>query len=148
MCPKWPFSPLGNLRASGITAPKKNDAEDGVSPLPFSKDIQGKWDENGKKGKTEHLEKTKQRNRGRKADKRRDLSFTGIAPSWTCRAMALNNFGRSFLIIWQEATEQGRSRRLLLKYTPVVSETLQRLVSSWYSKMLVPHGCDRYRTSF
>lgn len=79
-----------------------------MSPLLLSKDSQGKWDENGRKEKAERLEKTKQRNRGRKADERRGLSFAGVAPSWTHRAMALNDFGKGFLVTWQEAVEWGR----------------------------------------
>lgn len=78
-----------------------------MTPLLLSKDSQGKWNENGEKGKAEHLEKTKQRKRGMKADKRRGLSSAGVTPYWTHRAMTLNNLGKGFQVTWQEAAEQG-----------------------------------------
>lgn len=74
-----------------------------------------------KKWKTKDLEKTMQRNRGRKEDKRRGYSFVGVAPSW-----AHNSFGKGFLVTWQKAAEQRRSWRLFLKYILMVPEYYQR----------------------
>lgn len=51
MCPKWPLSPRGDLGASSVTLPRKNDAEDGVSPWLLSTDSTGKWAENSRRKK-------------------------------------------------------------------------------------------------
>lgn len=62
----------------------------------------------GKK-KKERLSIWRQLSRGTEKERQtreRGLTFIRVAPSWTRKTMALNNFGKSFLATWQEAAEK------------------------------------------
>lgn len=99
------------------------------------------------KNEAELLEKTKQTNRGSNVDKRRVLSFTRLFLPEHIQKWHWTTLGRAFCSPGKRLLSTGTTEGYSWSVSPWFLKAFKGLVSSWYSTLWIPHGCEREGTS-